>query len=279
VEVRLIGIDCATEDAKVGLARGSWTRAVLRIDQALLCAREESAAKTIAGWLRETQSRALLAIDAPLGWPVAMGRLLGSHRAGEAIVVGANELFRRETDRFVKTKLGKTPLDVGADRIARTAHAALRLLDELRRYIGAPVPLAWTPAFSERVSAIEVYPAATLVSHGFRSGGYKKREHTTEREEMLRSLRTVARLPDNTSSMERNADALDAAVCLLAARDFLTGQAMPPTDPMLAATEGWIWARALPQQANNTVQPGCGQSQSVGHGAVLTTRNRRSRGR
>jgi hypothetical protein len=38
-----------------------------------------------------------------------------------------------------------------------------------------------------------------------------------------------------------NADLLDAAVCVLAARDFITGRAAPPPDRCLAEHEGWIW--------------------------------------
>ena len=245
VEVQLVGIDCATEDTKIGLAFGSLRGEELRVDRVQVCTRSESAAAVVTRWLHPPQKAAtLLAIDAPLGWPVALGRALGSHRAGETIATDANELFRRETDRFVKRKLGKTPLDVGADRIARTAHAALRLLDELRGKLAAAVPLAWAPTPLAAVSAIEVYPAATLVSHGFRSDGYKKREQTVERSEILRSLQAVVSLPSDRSSMEGSADALDAVLCLLAARDFLTNQAMPPEDRSIAETEGWIWVRA-----------------------------------
>ena len=43
----------------------------------------------------------------------------------------------------------------------------------------------------------------------------------------------------------RNDDLLDAAVCVLAAQDFLTGRAVPPPDRCLAECEGWIWT-ALP---------------------------------
>lgn len=249
--MQLVGIDCATVDAKVGLALGILSEGQLRVDRALVCTREESAASTVAGWLRASQEATLLAIDAPLGWPVTLGRALGGHRAGETIATKADELFRRETDRFVKRKLGKTPLDVGADRIARTAHAALRLLGDLRQLINAAVPLAWAPTFSAHISAIEVYPAATLVGHGFRSGGYKRRDQIPGRREILNSLRAVVDLPDDLSSMERSADALDAAVCLLAARDFLTGEAMPPDNQSLAEIEGWIWARPLQGSAAN----------------------------
>jgi hypothetical protein len=44
--------------------------------------------------------------------------------------------------------------------------------------------------------------------------------------------------------MAANADALDAAVCVVAAGDFLAGSTMPPEDLALAPREGWIWARA-----------------------------------
>jgi hypothetical protein len=76
-----------------------------------------------------------------------------------------NELFRRATDDDIKLRLGKRPLDVGADRIARTAAAALKLLDRLRRETGRPIPLAWTPDEDPTWRAIEVYPVATRIAH------------------------------------------------------------------------------------------------------------------
>jgi hypothetical protein len=42
--------------------------------------------------------------------------------------------------------------------------------------------------------------------------------------------------------LERNSDALDAVICVLAAQDFLQGRAMPPENLELAQHEGWIWA-------------------------------------
>jgi hypothetical protein len=50
----------------------------------------------------------------------------------------ANAMFRRTTDLFIQQKLKKTPLDVGADRIARTAYAALAILGTLRVELGMP---------------------------------------------------------------------------------------------------------------------------------------------
>ena len=46
-----------------------------------------------------------------------------------------------KADRFIQQRTGKTPLDVGADRIACTAHAAFRIIGELRKKTGVAVPL------------------------------------------------------------------------------------------------------------------------------------------
>jgi hypothetical protein len=157
------------------------------------------------------------------------------------ITTAPNEMFRRETDRFVQRTVGKTPLDVGADRIARTAHAALGMLDKLRRETRKEIPLAWNPELVSEIEAIEVYPAATLSAHGFRSTGYKKPESRAAREEIMSQLTHVLTPPADKSKMLNSADALDAVVCLLAAKDFLDGSAMAPEDLDLAHREGWIW--------------------------------------
>lgn len=239
----VIGIDCATDDAKIGLTRAERTGLRTTIRQATICALDSTAAATVANWIGGCAAPVLLAIDAPLGWPIDMGRQLASHRAGQAIAIESNLLFRRATDRFIQTTTGKTPLDVGADRIARTAHAALRLLGELRKSLDLPIPLAWTPNISQ-VSAIEVYPAATLVVHGVRSGGYKKPSQRAERLEIIRPLSRWIDCKACLSDLEENADVLDSAICVLAATDFLEGNTVAPTDTALAEHEGWIWARS-----------------------------------
>jgi hypothetical protein len=76
------------------------------------------------------------------------GRVLDTHRAGAAIAISPDAMFRRATDLFIQRELKKTPLDVGADRIARTAYSVLRLLTDLRTKLAAPIPLAWTWAVS-----------------------------------------------------------------------------------------------------------------------------------
>ena len=243
MNVRLVGLDCATEEAKIGVSFGVFENGKLSIVRAIQCTRQSSARATISTWIKEGEGPVLLAIDAPLGWPRPLARALASHRAGEAIETPPNEMFRRATDRFIQENVGKTPLDVGADRIARTAHAALRILGELRRDLSLSIPLAWDCEYMAPVAAIEVYPAATLLGHGLQASGYKKAGQVSEREDMIRGLGALVALPADLSAMRTSADALDAVVCLLAARDFLLGQAAPPRDRPLAEVEGWIWVK------------------------------------
>jgi hypothetical protein len=246
MRTRLIGVDCATDNARVGLARGWYEDDHLTVEDAFPSSKDEPAATQIARWLAdEPPPRTLLALDAPLGRPAQLSQELTAHRAGQPINIDPNDMFRRATDRFIQRNVRKTPLSVGADRIARTAHAALRLLGNLRRISGACIPLAWEPNYSAYPAVIEVYPAATLMSHGFQASGYKAQAQTAEREAIIESFRTVATLPEDVSTLRDNADALDAAICLLAAADFLGGASMGPApeDRRLAEQEGWIWAR------------------------------------
>lgn len=165
------------------------------------------------------------------------------HWAGEVVEGEPDLLFRRGTDRFVKRMLGKQPLDVGADRIARTAHSALRLLAEVRQLTACPIPLAWSPQGKECPSAIEVYPAATLTAHGLLASGYKRPQDVAQRNAILQGLRQSLHINNEIAeSLVSNADLLDAAVCVLAAQDFLGGRALPPPNLEEAKREGWIWA-------------------------------------
>lgn len=240
MRVAIVGVDCATDRRRVGLAFGEWQEGSAWVRDARMCGRNPPA-QIIREWLAELGPPVLLALDAPLGWPVALGERLASHSAGDEIVASSEAMFRRDTDRFVREKLRKTPLDVGADRIARTAHAALKLLRELRQALDTEIPLAWDPNALADTSAIEVYPAATLIAHGIRSSGYKKRPDIGERQEIVVALRDHVGLPNDDTKLLAHADALDAAICVLAAKDFLESKAIPPANPERAEREGWIW--------------------------------------
>jgi predicted RNase H-like nuclease len=237
--VTIIGIDCATDPAKMGLALGIWRNQAAAILKVKAGDRREPPARTVVDWISDVNPT-LVAMDAPLGWPADLGQMLAKHTAGNRLGIPPNVLFRRKTDQLVKAELGRQPLDVGADRIARTAHAALQLLDELRTITGFTIPLAWHPAV-EGVSAIEVYPAATLTAHGIQASGYKKKSDEKSRMKIIVNLQRHLELPRDTSLLRDNADVLDAGVCVLAAADFLGDRTVKPTDMATSQKEGWIW--------------------------------------
>lgn len=215
------------------------------IQDASACSRRDRPVGTLLRWIREAgPDPVLIALDAPLGWPVALGQALASHRAGEPVHVQANELFRRETDREIRRRFGKTPLDVGADRIARTAHAALELLGELRTATGLPIPLAWSAQERAQVAAIEVYPAVTLLTHGFDTRRYDKRSRGTPLKTFVGNHADI----DAGLELPEHMDVLDACVCALAGVEFLAGVCLGPSEEQRtrALREGWIWARERP---------------------------------
>src|SRR5687768_14635805 len=99
--IKIVGVDCATQDAKIGIAFGKFSEERLSVEEAFVCTREESAAAELTKRLRSEKAQTLIAVDAPLGWPQTLGRVLASHRAGEALEAEAHEMFRRETDLFI----------------------------------------------------------------------------------------------------------------------------------------------------------------------------------
>jgi predicted RNase H-like nuclease len=169
---------------------------------------------------------------------------LSIHMAGALVNAGSNNLFRRGTDKFIKRTIGKQPLNVGADRIVRTAHAGLKYINDIETQIGCNIPLAWEPELKSNISVIEVYPAATSKQLGICSDVYKKKENTVERNEILSSLSQTIRFNTDTSHLIKDDDVLDAAVCVLAGSHFLRNQSMPPVDLELAKKEDWIWVKA-----------------------------------
>ena len=137
-------------------------------------------------------------------------------------------------------------MDVGAERIARTAAATLRLLANLRSALDAPIPLAWTPGNLTDTSAIEVYPAATLKVRGLPSSGYKRDSETAAatRAGLVAFLHEAVAFDDEDNRrMLDNDDALDAALCCLSGLDFLDDNVIRPLDLDLAQAEGWIWVK------------------------------------
>lgn len=236
----IIGVDCATDPKNVGLARGIWQNGNLRITD-VTNGQLHMPEEIVGKWISNSES-SLLALDAPLGWPQDFGHTLAEHAAGEPLHKEANQFFRRKTDRFVQRTVGKVPLDVGADRIARTALSALQFLGKLSEKTGVVIPLAWDIDFSG-IAAIEVYPAGTLRAGQVQSSAYKRPDQVEARKRILAWLAMEAVLPEDLSLSLADADALDAIICALAGADFLAGKAYPPSDLSMAQKEGWIWIR------------------------------------
>ncbi len=239
-ETFIIGIDAAVKVSKRGAILARFDGESLLADE-VLPATAGAIGRRIADL--PATSRILLCIDAPLGWPSPLSQSLSSHRAGEAVSAQANQLFRRESDRWVKRNIDQQPLDVGADRIARTAHAALELLRDLREIVDQAIPLAWSPEFAG-TACIEVYPAATLRARGLSSKGYKA---TTDagvaaREQLLALLTLNLSAPVRQGALAIE-HIFDAVLCALTGCDFLSGACAVPSDAELARHEGWIWVK------------------------------------
>ena len=243
--IRTIGIDCATNHKLIGLALGDFSGNTAKIKKVTVGSNENSIIEVIADWMIGEQST-ILALDAPLGWPANLSESLLNHQAGDPIHSDPNLIFRRLTDRIVKTEIGKQPLDVGADRIARTAHSALNLIHELRNKTRLSIPLLWNPIFESGNYAIEVYPAATLKAHKMISQGYKAEKGKTNRIAILDKLKNHIELSkDDMALMTNNDNALDSVVCVLAAIDFLKQDVIEPDESQmnLVKKEGWIWVK------------------------------------
>ena len=238
----IVGIDCASDPSNVGLALGEFSDGRGVVGRVEVGSVKRTPLDTVANWLQERPGPTLLALDAPLGWPAPLAHALQSHAAGEAFDVEAHDLFRRETDRYIRRVIGKQSLDVGADRIARTAFAALELLAGLRRRLDCHIPLAWDAKLSG-TQAIEVYPVATLIAHGIDPTGYKSKTGESERRRVLDAVRSLVTIETEIPGISKASDGLDAAICALAACDFLSGMALSPKEGWPVGREGWVWFR------------------------------------
>ena len=199
--VTIIGIDCATRPEKVGLARARWNPGGASLE-GLEFHRTPSngnIAAAVKRWIAPS-GLTLLALDAPLGWPAAFGQSLAGHQAGQPLEVEDETFFRRLTD--ISLDDVHRPMDVTANLIARTAFWAVNLLGKITAF---PIPLAWDPYHLPPLSAIEVYPAATLQRMQLLVPSYKNPGNQALRQQQAAEHEAVA-LPDRA----REAIAVDA---------------------------------------------------------------------
>lgn len=230
------------QEKNIGLAYGVWNGNVIRVLEIVTRPERERLIKTLVSWC-VGDCPTLLALDAPLGWPAALGPYLVQHQAGAPLSIDPNLLFRRETDRVIRQEAGKQSLDVGAVRIARTALAALDLIQSLRINLNKPINLLFEPPKCNEIGVIEVYPAATLKLYGLQRVGYKKAAAQSVRREIIADLRKMIELPAEQNLLEDDVDTLDAVLCVLAGVDFLKGEVIFPEEMTLARKEGWTWIR------------------------------------
>ena len=243
----IIGIDCSTNKKKVGLAlaESSSTGCVL---QCLLTGdkAKPSIPKFLADQIKNDNNPVLLALDAPLGWPDGMRGGLADHSAGAPLTIEPNRMFRRLTDKFVKKRTGKTPLDIGANWIARTAHWTLSLLEELRTS-RHKIPLVWKQGQISGVKAIEVYPATVLsvlsldVNTSYKTGKFAPANRGDILNKLKKRIRFVPQIDEKTILADDNM--LDAVLCVQAGQEFLSNNCInpPKENTEIAHREGWIW--------------------------------------
>lgn len=247
--VAVVGLDAASDPRKFGYATGYFRNGSVEVSSSGCLGTVEGRRDKlcrVVDWILgiDPKYRILLAIDAPLGWPSALSDALKHHVAGKNLTASKETTFRRLTERNLRQAEfgGHAPLEVAADRIARAAHEALSVLDEIRTMTGLGFPLAWTPGFLGN-AVIEVYPAASLKANGLPRSSYKKREQGEKRKEIAARLVNTVRGLDMLC--EGSADIFDAGLCLLAAADFLSDKSRPPPecDFEIALREGWIWVK------------------------------------
>jgi len=237
--LQLLGIDAAVDPRNTGFAVARACENRWRVETLETGKRGMPLADAIMKRLAP-ENPILLAIDAPLGWPAPLARALYNHTAGVPLSLDPGTGFARETDRFVREKTGLKPLDVGADRIARTAAAALTLIEALRTRTGQRLPLLSSPEEAENGGLIEVYPAATLKQHGLPHRGYKKPHATRERMAITSDISGKLDLRPCRQACIESDHCLDAVLCILTAIDFMNGDCLPPFNN-LPSQEGWIW--------------------------------------
>ena len=243
----VVGVDCALDEQRLGLARGRLDESgQLHIQRVTLGTAGESAAASVSTWIRGAEAF-VVALAAPLGWPQPLAASLLEHQAGEKLAAPRDTLFRRQTDRELRKALGRWPPEVGADRIARTGWAALELLSEIRGLSQRPVPLAWQQGVES--GAIEVYPAATLLAHGHSSTSYKAKTPAGRRarQDLLQRLAAEMTLEVASAVLIEDPNQFDAVLCVIAGADFARGVCVEPTDRELAKREGFIWFRSSGQ--------------------------------
>ncbi|MGM0551217.1 MAG: DUF429 domain-containing protein [Bacteroidota bacterium] len=239
----ILGIDAAASDANTGLVTlEADTRTVHKV----AIGKEVPISQLLTEWLSDYSGPVMACMDAPLGWPEHFCEILATHEAGVPIILDKEQFFPRITDKRVHQKLGKRPLEVTANYIARTAHRALQLVEVLNEIVASSFKLFLDSEKIPHYSLAETYPAGWLISEQLAHKGYKK--DTALREALLQQIverYSLQITPDAQVDLIRWEHTFDALLCGLCGLDILQQRcfslkdlAVPET---IARKEGWVW--------------------------------------
>ncbi|MET4638783.1 DUF429 domain-containing protein [Mycetocola sp. 2940] len=233
------GVDLAAESKGTALAVLDW-----RVPGATLVELRLGVDDTVIAGMAGGVDK--LGIDCALGWPDEFVSFIAEHASrnvGPFRIDGGMDWRRtlayRETDREVRRLTGRWPLSVSTDRLGLTAMRCAGLLARLQE-AGVDVDRAGSG------TVVEVYPGASLRLWGFGTTGYRREAES--RAVLLQAILDEAPWLDIggfAGQMIASADAFDAVVAALAARNAAVGAYDPPAPAVSerAGREGWI---ALP---------------------------------
>ncbi|SOE69776.1 Protein of unknown function [Salinibacterium xinjiangense] len=186
-------------------------------------------------------------IDCPFGWPDELVDFIAAHSRREVApreLAGSawrRRLAYRDTDRFVRERVGRWPLSVSTDRLGPMAMHCVELLSFFEDRGDIIVDRSGADVL------VEVYPRAALRVWGVAVDGYKTelpaRASATENLQVLAPWLDLQ--PAHVALMSRSDDAFDAVVAALVARAHARGQTygIPDHSRERAKREGWM---ALP---------------------------------
>lgn len=231
------GVDLAAEARRTGIAEVS-DDGELAVQNVSVGADDEA----LADLIRRSVKTGL---DVPLGWPDSFIRLVAEHAAGEMpppLSTDASwrrSMAMRTTDMAVRDRTGIVPLSVSTDKIA---YPALRWAGVEARLRTERIDVARDG--SGRIC--EVYPAAALKCWSLPSRGYKGKQNTASRVELIAQLTRVFPALNWNGHQDICAsddNALDAVLSALMAYLVHQSLAVPPPPEVkdIVLLEGWIW--------------------------------------
>lgn len=234
-----VGVDLAAQPAGTALAAIEWQDGAARLVELEVGIVDSRIVELSRG-------AACVGIDVPFGWPIEFAQFIAAHRKREVAPRDFSgkewrqRIRFRDTDRYVRERIGKWPLSVATDLLSLAAMHGAELLEAFED-AGVAVDRAG------RGVLVEVYPAASLRIWRIDTAGYKRNVADLE----ATAARVLAAVPWLTVSAEHERllalsdDALDSLVACLTARAHAVGRTEGVPEEFLAAAEveGWI---ALP---------------------------------